>query len=138
MIPQGSKISPSRRHRVARPVKKIFWIFLGGIIVAISAGGIVGLIDQSHQSVQTTFVCPNIGISANVPNNDYHIDLPESPDWCYAIPTDLQDTWKGIVNSPMSLGKVAVQIAGNTQDVEFVKQAMVNSLETGIIDLNNH
>ncbi len=136
--PVGTKIPKSRRGRLKLPsinpmviaiVVVVLLVFFAGM-----AFGNTGL-NNTALAKASLITCPNLDIRLDEANNDYYVTLPESVDWCYTIPDNLSDTWKGIVESPTSLAKVSAIIAADSQDQDFVKEAMIESLQTGILIL---
>lgn len=135
--PVGTKIPKSRRGRLKFNVNPIIITIVVVVLLVFLAGiafGNAGL-DNTALAKASLITCPNLDIRLDEANNDYYVTLPESADWCYTIPANLSDTWKGIVESPIALAKVSAMIAADKQDQGFVKKAMVESLQTGILIL---
>ncbi|MFZ3068723.1 MAG: hypothetical protein WA052_00195 [Microgenomates group bacterium] len=135
--PVGTKIPKGRRGRLKFNINPIVIAIVAIVLVVFFAGmafGNAGL-NNTALAKASLLTCPNLDIRLDEANNDYYVTLPESVDWCYTIPENLSDTWKGIVESPVSLAKVSAMIAADNQDQGFVKKAMIESLQTGILIL---
>jgi|GEM_PF-2135020 len=135
--PVGTKIPKSRRGRLKFNINPIVITVVAIVLLVFLAGmafGNAGL-NNTALAKASLITCPNLDIRLDETNNDYYVTLPESADWCYTIPENLSDTWKGIVESPVSLSKVSAMIAADKQNQDLVKEAMIKSLQTGILIL---
>ena len=104
------------------------------VFLAGTAFGNAGL-NNTALAKASMLACPDLDIRFDEANNDYHVTLPESTEWCYTIPDNLSSVWKGIVESPIALAKVSATIAGDQLNQSFVEKAMIESLQTSILIL---
>jgi hypothetical protein len=111
-------------------------IIFGLIIVTFIflSGFVVSLIDQSKKPVVSdSATTSSLSIQHNEGADDYLINglvIGDNP-----IPDSQKETWIGIVTSP-SIDQVASNLSTQTSmSLEEIKQAMVDSLQTGVLVL---
>ena len=135
--PVGTKIPKDRRGRLKfniNPMIIVIGLIALMVFLAGTAFGNAGL-NNTALAKASMLACPDLDIRFDEANNDYHVTLPESTEWCYTIPANLGDTWKSIIESPIVLAKVSATIAGDQLNQSFVEEAMIESLQTGILIL---
>ncbi len=106
------------------------------VILVFLAGFVVSLIDQSKVNASAPAVAASSSLSIEHKEgaNDYYVSgliIGDNP-----IPDSQKEIWADIVNSPESLDQVASSLTTSTStSLEEIKQAMVDSLQTGVLTL---
>ena len=135
--PVGTKIPKDRRGRLKLNINPMIIAIVVIALMVFLAGTAFGNAGLNNTALAkaSLLTCPDLDIRFDEANNDYHVTLPESTEWCYTIPANLGDTWKSIVESPIALAKVSATIAGDQLNQSFVEKAMIESLQTSILIL---